>query len=296
MKLGKRRVDAFPYLMCLPAIILFTIFIIVPFFDGLYMSFFKWDGFSDPSFIGLRNYRNAFHDSLFWLSMKHTFIYAILVTVIKNVLAFMLAYLLIRKVPFQTMFRTGIYLPVTLSYVVIGVLWSWVYNPTFGLLNSFLKLIWCENLILGWLSDPDIALYSVVAVDVWKWLGYHMVLYLAGMQAISRDYYEAAAIDGANGFKQLIHVTIPQLNSTIVVNVLMSLTGAFASNYDIVNVMTGGGPADSTQVSLTYIVSTAFRYSNMGKANAMSMILFLFVFAFGFIQLKVMSKEEGYDV
>ena len=228
--------------------------------------------------------------------MKHTFIYAILVTVIKNVLAFMLAYLLIRKVPFQTMFRTGIYLPVTLSYVVIGVLWSWVYNPTFGLLNSFLKLIWCENLILGWLSDPDIALYSVVAVDVWKWLGYHMVLYLAGMQAISRDYYEAAAIDGANGFKQLIHVTIPQLNSTIVVNVLMSLTGAFASNYDIVNVMTGGGPADSTQVSLTYIVSTAFRYSNMGKANAMSMILFLFVFAFGFIQLKVMSKEEGYDV
>lgn len=296
MKLGKRRVDAFPYLMCLPAIILFTIFIIVPFFDGLYMSFFKWDGFSDPSFIGLRNYRNAFHDSLFWLSMKHTFIYAILVTVIKNVLAFMLAYLLIRKVPFQTMFRTGIYLPVTLSYVVIGVLWSWVYNPTFGLLNSFLKLIGCENLILGWLSDPDIALYSVVAVDVWKWLGYHMVLYLAGMQAISRDYYEAAAIDGANGFKQLIHVTIPQLNSTIVVNVLMSLTGAFASNYDIVNVMTGGGPADSTQVSLTYIVSTAFRYSNMGKANAMSMILFLFVFAFGFIQLKVMSKEEGYDV
>ena len=250
--------DAFPYLMCLPAIILFTIFIIVPFFDGLYMSFFKWDGFSDPSFIGLRNYRNAFHDSLFWLSMKHTFIYAILVTVIKNVLAFMLAYLLIRKVPFQTMFRTGIYLPVTLSYVVIGVLWSWVYNPTFGLLNSFLKLIGCENLILGWLSDPDIALYSVVAVDVWKWLGYHMVLYLAGMQAISRDYYEAAAIDGANGFKQLIHVTIPQLNSTIVVNVLMSLTGAFASNYDIVNVMTGGGPADSTQVSLTYIVSTAF--------------------------------------
>lgn len=288
--------DAFPYFMCLPAIILFTIFIIVPFFDGLYMSFFKWDGFSDPSFIGLRNYRNAFHDSLFWLSMKHTFIYAILVTVIKNVLAFMLAYLLIRKVPFQTMFRTGIYLPVTLSYVVIGVLWSWVYNPTFGLLNSFLKLIGCENLILGWLSDPDIALYSVVAVDVWKWLGYHMVLYLAGMQAISRDYYEAAAIDGANGFKQLIHVTIPQLNSTIVVNVLMSLTGAFASNYDIVNVMTGGGPADSTQVSLTYIVSTAFRYSNMGKANAMSMILFLFVFAFGFIQLKVMSKEEGYDV
>ena len=228
--------------------------------------------------------------------MKHTFIYAILVTVIKNVLAFLLAYILVRKVPFQTMFRTGIYLPVTLSYVVIGVLWSWVYNPTFGLINSFLTMIGKEEWILGWLSDPDIALYSVVVVDVWKWLGYHMVLYLAGMQAISKDYYEAASIDGANGFKQLIHITIPQLNSTIVVNVLMSLTGAFASNYDIVNVMTGGGPANSTEVSLTYIVSNAFRYSNMGKANAMSMILFAFVFVFGFIQLRIMSREDGYDV
>ncbi len=296
MRIGKRKIDTFPYLMCLPAIILFTIFIILPFFDGLYMSFFKWDGFSEPEFIGLRNYSNSIHDSLFWLSMKHTFIYAILVTVIKNVLAFLLAYILVRKVPFQTLFRTGIYLPVTLSYVVIGVLWSWVYNPTFGLINSFLTMIGKEEWILGWLSDPDIALYSVVVVDVWKWLGYHMVLYLAGMQAISKDYYEAASIDGANGFKQLIHITIPQLNSTIVVNVLMSLTGAFASNYDIVNVMTGGGPANSTEVSLTYIVSNAFRYSNMGKANAMSMILFAFVFVFGFIQLRIMSREDGYDV
>ncbi len=296
MKIGKRKVDLFPYLMCLPAVILFTVFIILPFFDGLYMSFFKWDGFSDPVFTGLRNYSNAIHDSLFWLSMKHTFIYAILVTVLKNVIAFLLAYILIRKVPFQTLFRTGLYLPVTLSYVVIGVLWSWVYNPTFGLINSLLTMIGKEEWILGWLSDPDIALYSVVAVDVWKWLGYHMVLYLAGLQAISKDYYEAAAIDGANGFKQLIHVTIPQLNSTIVVNVLMSLTGAFASNFDIVNVMTGGGPANSTEVSLTYIVKNAFKYGNMGRANAMSMILFAFVFVFGFLQLKIMSREEGYDV
>ena len=171
-----------------------------------------------------------------------------------------------------------------------------VYNPTFGLINSLLTMIGKEEWILGWLSDPDIALYSVVAVDVWKWLGYHMVLYLAGLQAISKDYYEAAAIDGANGFKQLIHVTIPQLNSTIVVNVLMSLTGAFASNFDIVNVMTGGGPANSTEVSLTYIVKNAFKYGNMGRANAMSMILFAFVFVFGFLQLKIMSREEGYDV
>ena len=291
----KRKIDLFPYFLTLPAIVLFTVFIILPFFDGLYMSFFRWDGFSEPVFIGLRNYKNAFSDSLFWLSMKHTFIYAILVTVIKNIVAFILAYILVSKVPCQSLFRTGIYLPVTLSYVVIGVLWSWIYNPTFGLLNAFLKVIGKEEWILGWLSDPDIALYSVVMVDVWKWVGYHMVLYLAGLQAISKDFYEAASIDGANSFQKLIHVTIPQLNSTIVVNVLMSITGAFASNYDIVNVMTGGGPANSTEVSLTYIVSTAFKHTNMGKANAMSMILFAFVFVFGFFQLKIMSREDGYE-
>lgn len=291
----RKKINIFPYAMCIPALLIFTVFIMLPFFEGLRISFFSWDGFSDMKFVGIRNYVNVFADELFWNAMKHTFIYAVLVTLFKNVLAFILASLLVKPLFGKSIFRTGIYLPVTLSYVVIGVLWSWIYNPTFGLLNSFLTNIGCENLILGWLSDPDVALYSVVAVDVWKWLGYHMVLYIAGFQGISKDYYEAATLDGAGRISQLIHITIPQMNSTIVVNVLMSLTGAFASNYDIVNVMTGGGPMNSTEVSLTYIVKTAFTYSRMGRANAMSMVLFLFVFIFGFFQLKIMARDQNYD-
>ena len=122
-----------------------------------------------------------------------------------------------------------------------------------------------------------------------------MVLYLAGLQAISQDLYEAAALDGANGWQKFVNITIPQLNSTIVVNVLMSLTGAFASNFDIVNILTGGGPMHATEVSLTYIMTTAFKYNSMGKANAMSMILFLLVFLFGFAQLRIMSREDAYE-
>lgn len=286
---------AFPYLMCLPAVILFTLFVILPFVEGCRVSFFKWDGFSNMKWVGLKNYANVMNDDVFWLAMKNTFVYAILVTVMKNVIALALAYVLARKFPLRTLFRTGIYMPVTLSYVVIGALWTWIYNPTFGLLNALLKVLGLEHLIVGWLSDSRVALYSVVAVDVWKWIGYHMVLYLAGLQAISQDLYEAAALDGANGWQKFVNITIPQLNSTIVVNVLMSLTGAFASNFDIVNILTGGGPMHATEVSLTYIMTTAFKYNSMGKANAMSMILFLLVFLFGFAQLRIMSREDAYE-
>lgn len=286
---------AFPYLMCLPAVILFTLFVILPFVEGCRVSFFKWDGFSNMKWVGLKNYANVMHDDVFWLAMKNTFVYAILVTVMKNVIALALAYVLARKFPLRTLFRTGIYMPVTLSYVVIGALWTWIYNPTFGLLNALLKALGLEHLIVGWLSDSRVALYSVVAVDVWKWIGYHMVLYLAGLQAISQELYEAAALDGANGWQKFVNITIPQLNSTIVVNVLMSLTGAFASNFDIVNILTGGGPMHATEVSLTYIMTTAFKYNSMGKANAMSMILFLLVFLFGFAQLRIMSREDAYE-
>ena len=291
----KRKNDLFPYFMCLPALLLFFLFVLLPFCDGLWTSFHLWDGFSDMKWTGLKNYKFVLRDTIFWKAMGNTFIYAVFVTIIKNVIALALAFVLIKNFRGRTIFRTGIYLPVTLSYVVIGVLWVWVYNPTFGLLNAVLKATGQEYLIKGWLSDPNVALFSVMTVDIWKWIGYHMVLYIAGLQAISKDLYEAGDLDGANGFQQLIHITIPQLNSTIVVNVLMSLTGAFVSNFDIVNIMTGGGPMHSTEVTLTYIVTTAFKYSAMGKANAMSMILFIFVLFFGFMQIRLMTKEGAYD-
>lgn len=182
-----------------------------------------------------------------------------------------------------------------MSYIVIGILWVWIYNPTFGLLNSFLSAVGLDQLILGWLSDARVALFAIIAVDVWKWIGYHMVLYIAGLQAVPKDLYEAAEIDGAGPLAKLRYVTLPMINSTIVINVLMSITGAFVANYDIVYIMTDGGPYHSTEVSLTYIMKTAFTDYNFGKANAMSVILFLMVLVFGFIQLKFMSHEDVYN-
>lgn len=291
----KKKLDLFPYLMCLPAILLFVLFILAPFFTGLYTSFFRWDGFDAMKWIGLDNYKFSLTDEVFWQAMRNTLVYAVCVTIIKNILGLALAFVLAKSFIGRTIFRTGIYLPVTLSYVVIGVLWVWIFNPTFGLLNEILRAAGLESLILGWLSDPKVALYSVVAVDSWKWVGYHMVLYLAGLQAIPRSLYEAADIDGAGSLTKLFRVTIPQLNSTIVVNVVMSMTGAFVSNFDIVNIMTQGGPFHSTEVSLTYIMTTAYKYSSVGKANAMSIILFVIVLIFGFAQLKMMARDDNYN-
>ena len=226
--------------------------------------------------------------------MKHTFIYAILVTILKNVAGLLLALLVSKEFRGRTAFRVAVYMPVTFSYVVIGVLWSWIYNPTFGILNNFLDTVGAGFLIQGWLSDPNVALYSIIFVDVWKWCGFHMILYLAGLQSIPRDLYEAADIDGASRMQKFLRITLPQLNSTLVINVLMSITGAFIANYDVVNIMTGGGPFNSTEVALTYTMRTALSLNNMGKACAMSVLLFLFVLVFGFIQMRAMSRDENY--
>lgn len=293
--LRKLRENSFSYAMCAPALILFTVFVIYPFFKGLWISLHQWDGMGEMEWVGVQNYVYVLQDEAFWLSLKNTFVYAILSPLFKNILGLALAMLFVKSLKGMNFFRVCTYIPYTFSYVVVGVLWTWIYNPTFGLLNAFLNLIGAGGLIRGWLSDPDIALYSVIAVDVWKCMGFHAVLFMSGLQAIPQDYYEAADIDGASSFKKFWHITIPQLNSTIVTSVLLAVTGAFVNNYDVVNTMTGGGPANATDVVLTRVMTATFKFLQMGKANAMSMLLVVFVAIFGFIQLRTMTRDENYE-
>lgn len=280
------------YLMVLPALALFIIFVIYPLFEGAWISLHQWDGLSEMKWIGLDNYKFVFRDKVFWKSIRNTFQFAIGVTIIKNIAGLALAVLLNKKIIGRTFFRASVFMPVTISFIVIGILWSWIFNPTFGLLNSILSSLHLDFLIQGWLSDPKIALWSVMWVDIWKWTGFHMVLFLAGMQSIPEDLYEAASIDGASRWKSFLHITIPMLSAVTTVSVLMSFIGAFVSNYDVVYVMTGGGPFHATEVALTWIVSTTFRFASVGKANAMSILLFLLVAIFASIQLYVMTRGE----
>lgn len=285
----------FGYLMCLPALVLFTMFVIYPFFTGFITSLHRWDGMGAMKWIGFQNYRYVFNDDVFWIALKNTILYAILSPLLKNIIGLVLALLFVQQVRGAYLFRVCTYIPYTFSYVVVGVLWGWIYNPTFGLLNAFLRGIGADFLIQGWLSNPNIALFSVIIVDVWKCMGFHAVLFMAGLNAIPKELLEAADIDGASSGMKFLKVTIPMLNSTIVTGFLLAMTGAFVNNYDVVNVMTQGGPFYSTEVVIHHVMTTAFRFIKFGKANAMSTLLVVFVACVGFFQLKAMTRDKNYE-
>jgi ABC-type sugar transport system permease subunit len=287
----QRGRNSFGLLMVLPAVILYSAFVVYPLLRGAWVSLYQWDGLSTSmTWVGARNYQYALQDPIFRKALQNTFQYAIGVTIVKNILGLALAILLNGKLRGTTFFRTAGFLPVMFSFVVVGVLWSWIFNPTFGLADGLLKLVGLGSFQPGWLSDPHLALWSVMWVDVWKWTGFHMVLYLAALQSIPQELYEAAAIDGAGRWRTFVNVTLPMLRPVIAFSTLLALTGAFVSNYDVVYVMTAGGPLHSTEVALTYIVSTAFGSSAVGLANAMSVILFIGVAIIGAIQLAAMTR------
>jgi raffinose/stachyose/melibiose transport system permease protein len=289
----RRRAWLFGVAMASPALLIYLLFVIYPLIRGAIVSLYQWDGLTPTmTWVGFKNYVDAWDDPVFRLALRNTFQYAIGVTVAKNVLGLGLALLLNKKLRLRAFFRTAAFLPVMFSFVVCGVLWSWIFNPLFGLADHALALVGVHS-PPGWLSDPTIALWSVMWVDVWKWTGFHMVLYLAALQAVPQELYEAADIDGARWWPRLWRITIPEIRPVIALSVLLALTGAFVSNYDVVYVMTGGGPLNATQVALTYIVQTTFTSDQVGYANAMSMILLVLVAIIGAVQLRFMIGRRG---
>lgn len=281
-------------LMVIPAVVLVGALVFYPLARGAWISLHQWDGLSGSmTWFGLRNFQNVANDAVFTKALGNTFVYALGVTVVKNVLGLGIALLLNQALRGRGLFRTATFVPVMMSYVAVGILWSWIFNPTFGLLNAFLEAVGLGGLIQGWLSDPTIALYSVMAVDVWKWTGFHVVIFLAGLQTVPPELLEAASLDGAGRVQSFVRVTLPLLVPVLSFSILMSLTGAFVANYDLVTVMTGGGPSHSTEVALTWIVNTAFQHFNVGKANAMSIVLFALVAVIGAVQVRIMARATG---
>lgn len=264
-------------MMILPAAILFALFFLWPFFNGLWLSFHRWDGFSPPRFIGAANYLRLTKDAIFLGALKNSFIFVILSLLLKNGLGLALALLLNRVTFARAFIRASVFVPVTISFVAAGLLWSWIYNPVFGLLNAGLDLVGLASWKRSWLGDANTALYAVIAVDVWKWLGFHAVIYLAGLQTIPTDLYESATMDGASRVRRFWHITLPLIMPIVFINTILGLSGAFVRNFDIVYVLTKGGPNHATEVALTYMMTKAFQDGQMSYASAMGYVLFLIV-------------------
>jgi ABC-type sugar transport system permease subunit len=280
-------------LFVLPALLLYLVFMIYPFLQSIYLSFTSWNGVEAvKEWIGLANYRELIRDERLWLSLRHNLIWVVLGTIGPIAVGMLLAMLLARRPRGFTLFRTVYFMPQVLSAVVVGIVWSWVYNPIFGILNKGLDAVGLEDISRGWLGDPDVALYAVLIANTWAEIGFVFVVFLAGLQNVSRDLLEAATVDGANAWQRFWNVTVPQMGNVINVVTALLLIGGF-NVFDIIFVMTGGGPANATEVIATYTYKEAFTQNNVGYASTLSLVMTVIalVASVSFIRLRERGEE-----
>ena len=288
----RRLISQVSYGMLLPAFLLYTGFVIVPALSSFYYSLTSWDGLSNMMpFIGLRNYMDMFHDIRFFTAVKNTMFIAIAATILENAVALGLALLVDRIKIFKSFFRSVFYIPVLLSGIITGFIWSVMMNYSFGVINQFFALIHLDILRLNWLGDPKIALISILLTMIWKGAGYYMIIYLAGLQGIPQEILEASRIDGASGLQQFRFITFPMLAGAVTINMTLSLIGGLKV-FDQVAVMTDGGPGFATETIAYQIFKVAFADSKQGYGTAVAVMLFAITLVFSAIQLALLRKRE----
>ena len=286
----------YPLYFAVPALALYGLFFIVPSLGGIVYAFTDWSSFSDDvNFVGLKNFAKIFSSNEHYLVyLWNTLLFTVLTIVLKTGAGLGLALLLNEGVKrLVNVYRVMIYIPVVLPFVVVGLIFRSILNPATGFLNTLLRAVGLDVLALNWLVDPHIALYSIIAVDTWKGVGYIMVILLAGLQTIPADYYEAAEVDGASGWQRFRFVTLPMLTpAMVVVTVLNVLYGLRV--FDIVYAMTNGGPGYATEVLQTGIFE-AFSKGQYGLGTAISSILLVILVAAGYGVIRLLDRQPAGD-
>ena len=281
------------YSFVLPNFIGYFIFVFLPVIFTFVLCVMKWVGSDAPmKFVGIQNFVKLFHDSGFIISLKNTLVYAVWTVPLTMVAALLIAVLLNSKIKGIILFRTAFFFPYVASLVAVGAVWNMLFQPEFGPINEFLKFIGIQN-PPRWCASTDWAMTVIVIVSVWKYMGYYMVVYLAALQGISKDLYEAASIDGATGFNKFRYITIPMLTPTTFFVVIMLTIQCFKV-FDLIYVMTGGGPGRATNVIVNHIYNAAFVDFKFGYASAGAVVLFLIVLVITMIQFKGEKKFVDY--
>jgi multiple sugar transport system permease protein len=275
-----------------PWLLGFLIFTAGPMLASLFLSFCKYD-LNTLKWVGGKNYQVLFtQDPLFWKSLGNTAIYVLFSVPIGLTGSLLIALLLNQKVRGMPFFRTAFYLPSLVPAVASSLVWMWVFHPDSGILNYTLSLLGIKG--PAWLLDPDTALASLIVMSLWGIGGGRMIIFLAGLQGIPDDLYEAASLDGAKGWAVFRHVTLPMLSPTIFFNLILGIIGSFQV-FTSAFVMTGGGPNNATMMYVLYLYNNAFRYFKLGKASAMAWILFAILLVFTVIQFKNAAKWVYYE-
>jgi multiple sugar transport system permease protein len=281
-----------PYLYLLPTIIGLLLFSAGAVAASFFMSFTQWDIVSPPEWVWLDNYITLWHSDLFWEVFRNTLYFILLVVPLSVGCSLALALVANTGLKGITFFRTAYFLPVVSSMIAVALVWSWIYNPEYGLLNYLLQLLFGVR-GPAWLDSTSWALPAMAIVTVWKGLGYSMVIFLAGLQNIPQDLYHAATIDGAGVWKRFRHITLPMLSPTTFFVIVITLINSFQV-FEQTYVLTKGGPANSTLTMSYYIYQNAFQYFQMGKAAAISYVLFAAVFTVTLVQFRIQKRWVFY--
>ncbi|WP_309722510.1 sugar ABC transporter permease [Armatimonas sp.] len=274
-----------------PWLLGFLIFTAGPMLASLYLSFCKYD-LHTLSFVGAKNYDVLLHEPRFWKSLSNTAIYVLFAVPLGLTGSLLIAVLLNQKVKAIPIFRTLFYLPSLVPAVASSLVWAWVFHPDAGILNFALSKLGIQG--PKWLQDPKTALTSLIIMSLWGIGGGRMLIFLAGLQGISDELYEAAQLDGAKGWTCFRHITLPMLSPTIFFNLILGIIGSFQV-FTSAYIMTGGGPNDSTLMYVLYLYNNAFREFKLGKASAMAWILFIILLGFTIVQFKNASKWVYYE-
>lgn len=276
--------ERYGYLFILPALIGTFVFIIIPIFCSFALSFTEWDLLNEIRFVGLDNYKAVLSQNEFLQILVNTFVYAVSVTVFAVIIPLVIAAALNTKIRGSETFKTIYFLPFITPAVVIAIVWGWIFDPNIGGVNMLLKTH------LTWLFDTRLAMPVLIFVSVWKLVGYNVVLFLTGFSTIDNSLYEAAKIDGAGVKETFFKITLPLLKPTTYFVMLVTLISSFQI-FDLIYVMTEGGPQDSTNVIVYSIYKYAFEYFDVGKSCALAYILFLIIFILAVLQKKI-SKTD----
>ncbi|MFD0696111.1 carbohydrate ABC transporter permease [Paenibacillus sp. GCM10027628] len=263
------RIRGFITIGLIPALVLYLLFVIVPIFWSAYYGFFDWKGIGAAKFIGFDNYVEVLKDPIFWKAFKNNML-VVAASVFGQVpIAMILALLLMRSTLFQRMVRASVFMPMVLSSVVVGIIWGYIYHPQIGILNFLLDGIGLESWKKAWLSDPKVSMYALMVPIIWNYIGPYMIMFIAALQNISPEIEDAAQLDGVGPIRKLFAVTLPMIWDTVKVAIVLCISGSLKA-FDLIYVMTGGGPAHSTELLASYMYNSTFNVYRFGFGSAIS--------------------------
>ena len=280
-----------PFLLIAPAFLIFSLAVLAPMAGTIWLSFQKWNGFGSPEFNGVQNYKRALSDPVFVMSLENIAIYIAVTLVLEVGLGLILAGLVTSR-PRTAYYRVALFTPVMFPMVIVAVLWRFVLNPDFGLINSVLGVFGFDSLQQLWLGNPKTALLALCVVSGWVYSGFYLAIFYAGLQRIPAEIIESASLDGASKLRTFLQIKVPMIRRIWEIAILLCITGGL-QGFDLFYIMTNGGPYNTTEVPTTYIVKAVFRDQEFGYGSSLAVLVTLLVLGIGFIFSRLRRKTEA---